>query len=242
MLKFNFSGNALFHRARRFFSTALAGFALFGFIFSAAPALAASYDDALNAARLGDTGSLVDLLKRGLDPDTVDPQGNTLLILAAREGNAETAAALLKYRAKANYRNSAGDSALMLAVLRGHDKVVEALLAGGAQVNNEGWAPLHYAAFEGRAGLVDRLLAAGADPKALAPNQANALMLAARNGHIDVVRRLLKTDIDLDQRNDAGLTADDWALTTANTDVADLIRNERIRRGGKPPQLRIEIE
>ncbi len=242
MLKPDCSRFSLFRRARRFFSTALAGFALLGFAFVTTPTLAGSYDDAINAARLGDTGALVDLLKRGFDPDTVDAQGNTLLILAAREGNAETVTALLKYRAKVNYRNLAGDSALMLAVLRGHDKTVDALLAGGAQVNNDGWAPLHYAAFEGRTELVERLLAAGADPKALAPNQANALMLAARNGHVDVVRRLLKTDIDLDQRNDAGLTADEWALTTANTDAAELIRSERIRRGGKAPQLRIEIE
>jgi FOG: Ankyrin repeat len=79
----------------------------------------------------------------------------------------------------------------MLAVLRGHDTVAQALLKAGAAVNHDGWAPLHYAAFEGREGMLDALFAAGADVNALAPNKATALMLAARNGHIGVVRRLL---------------------------------------------------
>ncbi|HNC68639.1 MAG TPA: ankyrin repeat domain-containing protein, partial [Thauera aminoaromatica] len=50
-------------------------------------ALAATLDDALSAASMGDAKELVSLIQRGLDPDTVDAQGNTLLILAAREGH-----------------------------------------------------------------------------------------------------------------------------------------------------------
>ena len=49
--------------------------------------LAATLDDALSAASMGDAKELVSLIQRGLDPDTVDAQGNTLLILAAREGH-----------------------------------------------------------------------------------------------------------------------------------------------------------
>ncbi|TAH50071.1 MAG: ankyrin repeat domain-containing protein [Betaproteobacteria bacterium] len=207
------------------------------------PARAGSYEDALSSARLGDTSQLVGLLKRGIDPDTVDAQGNTLLILAAREGQLATVEALLKYRASIGTRNQAGDSALMLAVLAGHDKVADALMKAGAPINQDGWTPLHYAAFEGRLALLDKLLSAGAEVNALAPNKSTALMLAARNGHIDVVRRLLKLpEVDLDLVNDAGLTADNWALQNSNSDIADLIRSERRRRGGKNPSITIEIE
>lgn len=206
------------------------------------PVHAGSYDDALSSARLGDTRQLVGLLERGIDTNTVDTQGNTLLILAAREGNADTVEALLKHRPALAQRNLAGDSALMLAVLRGHDKVVELLLAAGAPVNHDGWGPLHYAAFEGRLALAERLLAAGADVDALAPNKSTAIMLAARNGHIDVVRALLRGGANLDVRNEAGQTADSWALANGNTDIAALIRKERVARGGELPKLRIEIE
>lgn len=196
----------------------------------AGPVVAGSYDDALIAARLGDTQGLVALLQKGLEVDTVDAQGNTLLILAAREGNADTVKGLLAFRPKIDYRNPAGDSALMLAVLRGHEGAAEVLIEGGAMLNHEGWTALHYAAFEGRLALLERLLAAGADPEALAPNKSDALMLAARNGHIDVVRRLLKAGVALDRVNDAGFTAESWALANNNTDIAGLIREARSRR------------
>lgn len=206
---------------RQFLIAAASAFLLAG------PASANSYDDALSSAQLGDTRQLVGLLARGLDPDTVDANGNTLLILAAREGNAETVDALLKYRPRIAYRNLAGDSALMLAVLRGHDKVVDVLIGAGAPLNHDGWTPLHYAAFEGRLEILERLIAAGAELEALAPNKSDALMLAARNGHIAVVRRLLAAGVALDRRNEAGFTAEEWAAANGNTDIAEVIRGAR---------------
>ena len=196
----------------------------------AGPVCANSYDDALSSAQLGDTKQLVGLLSRGLDPDTVDANGNTLLILAAREGKADTVDALLKYRPRIAYRNLAGDSALMLAVLRGHGKVVDVLIDGGAPVNHDGWTPLHYAAFEGRLEILERLIAAGAELEAVAPNKSDALMLAARNGHIAVVRRLLAAGVSLDRRNEAGFNAEEWATSNGNTDIAELIRAARKQR------------
>ncbi len=205
-------------------------------------ALANSYEDSLNSARRGDTAQLVQLLDRGVDPNTVDDQGNTLLMLAAREGNGETVTAILKFRPKLGQRNAAGDSALMLAALKGHADIVDQLLAAGAPVNNDGWTPLIYAAFEGHLDIVERLLARGAEVDALSPNKSNALMVAARNGHLDVVRRLLKTDVNLEQKNDAGFTAESWAMANSNTDIAELIRAERARRGSTPKSLRIEVD
>lgn len=205
--------------------------------------LAGSYDDALSAANIGDAKELASLIQRGLDPDTVDAQGNTLLILAAREGHTAAVEALAKNRARLDYRNPAGDSALMLAVLRGHEDAARALIKAGAVVAHDGWAPLHYAAFEGRDELIADILAAGADVNAPAPNKATPLMLAARNGHIDVVRRLLALpQTDLNALNDAGLSADAWALQNNNTDIAELIQAERKRRGIRPPAMKITIE
>lgn len=201
-----------------------------------APVFANAYEDSLSSARLGDTRQLVGLLNRGLDPNTLDAQGNTLLILAAREGHVRTVQALIERRPDLSRRNFAGDSALMLAVLGGHDAIVSMLIEAGAEINHDGWTPLIYAAFQGNLGLLNMLLAHGADVNALAPNQSNALMFAARNGHIAIVRRLLETDIDLFQKNDRGFTAETWALSNGNTDIAALIV-EKMGAG-----LRIQID
>jgi len=216
-------------RVRRLFAAAAACLLL-----GSAGARADSYEDALIAARGGASRDLAHLLERGIDPDTVDPQGYTLLMLAAREGHADTVATLLRHRPQVSRRNPAGDSALMLAALRGKGEIVELLLAAGAEFDHEGWAPLLYAAFEGHVAIIERLLARGANVNALAPNQSNALMLAARNGHIEAVRRLLRTDVNLAQKNDAGFTAESWAQANDNTDIAALIRAERERRAAAP--------
>ncbi|MBL8447278.1 MAG: ankyrin repeat domain-containing protein [Zoogloeaceae bacterium] len=207
------------HAARALLLLALAG-----------PAWADTYDDALSAAALGHDGDLAALLKRGLDPETVDASGNTLLILAARDGHLSTVDLLLGYRAKVAARNAAGDSALMMAVLKGNKPVVSRLLDAGAPFNHGGWTPLMYAAFEGQADLVSLLLARGAEVDARAPNQATPLMLAARNGHLDAVRLLLKAGADPTVRNDQGFTADAWAAANGNTDAADLVKAARAGR------------
>lgn len=210
-------------------------------LFVAGGAHADSYENSLSSARLGDTRQLVDLLNRGVDPNTIDAQGNSLLILAAREGHVRTVSALLQYRTNLSHRNLVGDSALMLAILGGHSAIVDMLLDGGAAIDHDGWTPLIYAAFEGRMDTLERLLALGANVNALAPNGSTALMFAARNGHIDIVRRLLMTQIDLDQQNDRGFTAETWALSNGNTDIADLIIAERRKRALQDGTMRLEI-
>ena len=199
------------------------------------PAQAGSQEDALTAARRGNSGKLTKLLKKGVvSPDTVDKEGNSLLILAVRDGYTEAAMAVLHFHPQLDYRNPIGDSALMIAASNGDMKILDMLLANGAQTNLPGeeniWTALHYAALEGKLPALERLLAAGADIDALTPNLSNALMLAARNGHINIVRRLLKTPIDLERRNDRGVNAEEWARSKGNTMIAALIVEARAAR------------
>ena len=59
------------------------------------------------------------LLARGMDPDSVDAKGDTLLCIAARNGSARTVEALLAAKANPNRANRFGDTPLMLAALNG---------------------------------------------------------------------------------------------------------------------------
>ena len=81
---------------------------------------AATYDDLISGAKMGDTGTISDLVAKGASVDTTDIDGNTLLMLAARDGHTDLVRYLIGQRTKLNARNSAGDTALRLASFRGH--------------------------------------------------------------------------------------------------------------------------
>ncbi|HSE22744.1 MAG TPA: ankyrin repeat domain-containing protein [Pyrinomonadaceae bacterium] len=90
-------------------------------------------------------GEVMDsLLSKGASIDTVDSEGNTALILAAKQGNMSGVEYLLKKGAKVDQRNANGETALVLAK-RIHEnkqignaelvqsRVVEMLLKAGAR-------------------------------------------------------------------------------------------------------------
>src|SRR3990172_2455710 len=83
-------------------------------------AAAGAYEDMLEAVNKDDVATVTQLLKRGLDTKTTDREGNSLLILAAKEGSLETVRVLLAARAQVDARNALGETALMLAALQGH--------------------------------------------------------------------------------------------------------------------------
>jgi ankyrin repeat protein len=90
---------------------------LFVALFAILPGLASAgvYEDMLIALRSDDTGAAVALLNRGVDVNTVDITGNTLLMLAVRENNEALLEQLILRKARLNTRNRDGDSALRMA-------------------------------------------------------------------------------------------------------------------------------
>lgn len=157
-------------------------------------------EESLRAALDGDLVTVQRIVERGATPDTADQEGNSLLMLAARNGHANLVTYLVSRKASVNARNRFGDTALMAAALKGHIEVAKVLVGNGAEVNSQGWAPLHYAAFENRAEMIKYLLQRGADKNAVAPNEFTPLMLAVRNGHEDAARALLYGDPDVNYK------------------------------------------
>ena len=60
------------------------------------------------------------LLARGVDPDSVDRNGDPMLVLAARNGSAGAVDALLAGRARPDLANPHGDTAMLVAALKGN--------------------------------------------------------------------------------------------------------------------------
>lgn len=167
-----------------------------------------SYEKMLSAVEAGEIDTVRALLGRGMDPNTTDPRGNSILMIAARKGDETIVALLIGRRANVGQRSPAGDTALLMACLNGNVPTVRRLLEAGGVLNpKQGWSPLHYAAFAGRPGAAKLLLDRGADKDAVAPNGYTALMLAARNGKAEVAKIILYRDPDVNFRTGSGETA-----------------------------------
>lgn len=195
----------------------------FGFIFPI-KTQAQSLEDALRAALEGNVPVIQGLIARGNSVDTSDSDGSTLLMLASREGHARLVAYLIGQKASVSRKNKFGDTALMSACIKGKIEVVRLLLEHGADVNPQGWTPLHYAAFEGRTEVARFLLEKGANKNAIAPNEYSALMLAVRGGHSDTAKILLFEDPDLTHRTSSGDTALKVAIQKADTATIELLK------------------
>ncbi len=189
------------------------------------------YHDMEKALISGDTSAAINLINRGVDINTVDIAGNSLLIQSVRQDNKELFDYLLQRRARLNLRNRNGETALSLAAYTGKLPFVQRLLEAGAEVNMYGWSPLAYAAFNGHVAIAELLLKRGAEINAQTENGSTALLLAARYGFIEIVDLLLKNKADPNVANQNDETAMDWALRTSNTDIVERLRQAGGRSG-----------
>ena len=186
---------------------------------------AGSYEDFFAAIKKDDAATVSALLARGIDPNTLGPEGLTGLFMAARAGHAKVALVLLEAPdTDVECRNTADESPLMLAALRGDLALARALIARDADVNKTGWAPLHYAASRGQIPMIDLLLEHHAYIDAESPNRTTPLMMAAGYGSVQATRILLRAGADATLKNAEGLTAMDFAMGFGKADAAAALR------------------
>jgi hypothetical protein len=191
------------------------------------PVQAGAYDEIIIAARENRSEVVMDYVRRGMDPNTADATGTTLLMYAARNGNAELLEFLLKSRANILKANKFGDTPLAVAALAGNLPIVRQLLAAGAKASGPGWNALHYAAYAGHLAVAEFLVkSGGAVLDQPAPNRQTALMLAARNGHLPIVRLLVDADADMDLDDAEGNSALAIAIKAGHGEIADYLRRE----------------
>lgn len=184
---------------------------------------AGAYDSILQAAMNDRTAEVIDYLQRGLDVNTADQDGSTLLLFASRNGNATLVEFLILNKANLNRKNRFGDTPVLLATSQGHTNVVARLTEAGADLNPQGWGPLHYAAYFQRADLVTYLVGKGAKIDALAPNGRSPLMLASELGHLDIAKRLILLGANRALADTEGKSAKDLAQARGFVDVVEFL-------------------
>jgi ankyrin repeat protein len=192
---------------------------------------AGAYEEMEEALIRGDTNAIITLINRGMEVNSVDRQGNTLLIQSIQRDLPDLFDYLMQRRARINTRNRNGETALSIAAYLGRADYVRRLVDAGAEINFFGWPPLVYAAYNGHTKIVDYLIGRGADVNAKTENGSSALFFASRFGHIETVRTLLKHRADLTIVNDKDETAVDWALKSRNIDIEAVLREAGGRSG-----------
>lgn len=185
---------------------------------------AGSYEDFFVAIKQDDAGAITNLLRRGFDPNTPNPEGLPGLYLALREPSLKVAEALIAWpKTNVEIRTAQDESPLMMAAFKGHLELAKKLIERGADVNKTGWAPLHYAATNGHLAVMELLLDNHAYIDAESPNGTTPLMMAAHYGTPAAVKLLLQAGADASLKNQLGLTAIDFAHRANRKDSAELI-------------------
>ena len=198
----------------------------------AGPAAADMYEDFIFAVTNDRVALVRELLAKGIDPNTVGPNGEPVLVMAARAGYTGTVDALLAGRADVKLRSKFGDSAIMAAALSGHLELVKKLRAKGADIDGAGWTPLIYAATGGHDAVVTYLLTEGANVNAESPNGTSALMMAVREGKGSTVTLLIARGANVNQRNQNGATALTWAQRGNEQNIAAALKRAGANSGG----------
>ncbi|MGZ2745129.1 ankyrin repeat domain-containing protein [Burkholderia stagnalis] len=207
-----------------------------GGLFAAVGARAESLDALVKAVKFDDIADIGKQLKNGLDPNTLAPNGDPLLVVAAREKSDKVAAALIAApKIDLEKEDKAGENALMLASLNGDVGLVRLLIDKGAEVSKKGWAPLHYAATNGQDAVVKVLLDHDAYIDTASPNGTTPLMMAARGNHGSTVNLLLDQGADPQVKNQLGITALEFAKHYKAPDAIDILSKRTERVGASAP-------
>ncbi|MFC5399283.1 ankyrin repeat domain-containing protein [Undibacterium jejuense] len=190
-------------------------------------AASSSYDDFIFAVKFNDPATVSGLLQRGMDPNSVDElRGESALMIAIREKSMKVIDTLLSARdIKLEQHARNGDTALMLASFFGNVEAVKKLVAAGAEVNQPGWAAVHYAAASGSVETLNFLLEHAAYIDSESPNKTTPLMMALNFGKYDTAKILIDSGADISLKNDAGMTALDFANKSERNDLILLLKN-----------------
>jgi ankyrin repeat protein len=184
------------------------------------------------AVMTGATPAAKLLLAKGASPNPSRPDGITVLMLAARDGNVEVLRELLGRKPDVNAKDGDGSTALTYAARDGHEEAGRLLLESGAAVDaadSHKWTPLMYAAVNGHPEFVQLLLDKGANVNAKDARKRTPLVLAATYGdHPAVIRALLAGGAELSATDDKNRSAATLASTRGYDESAAVLRERGV--------------
>jgi hypothetical protein len=169
-------------------------------------------------------------LKSSLDSDM---NGNTVLHLAAMEGQLDQVKSLIiEFPYELNRQNNAGETALFLSCARGHQQIVDFLLQKGANPNIsnlEGACPCHIAAAMGYSQILQLLVGRGAFVNVLDDEGDSPLHYAVRESQLEAVVYLVRfCKIDLTLKNEDQESALQLAMCLNEVEITKFLSEAMI--------------
>jgi len=117
-------------------------------------------------------------------------------------------------------------STLVSAIVAGDGPGVKGFLDAGADVNEkgaDGFTPLHWAAYYGKADMIRLLVSRGANVNVVSPQYGTPLLIAASYGFTDAVKTLLAEGADPSIPDGSGHTASYYAKQGGFTEIVRLL-------------------
>ncbi len=186
---------------------------------------AGSYDDFFSALTFDKPDVIERLLARGFDPNTPNENGIPGLLVALQSESPKSAMVLVKHpQTQVNVQNQLGETPLMLAAINNQFQLAQVLIERGADVNREGWTPLHYASTRGHREMMRLLLDNDAYIDSESANGTTPLMMAAYAAPALAVKLLLEEGADPTLVNSGNASALDLALSKDHQQSAFYIR------------------
>ena len=185
---------------------------------------AGAYDDFFKAIELDNAEAVTALLQRGFDPDSPSPQGQPALMLAMQKSSRKVAEVLIDWKTtNLSIHNPQMETPLMLAAITNQLDWAKKLIERGADVNQKGWTPLHYAATKGNIEIMRLLIENHAYLDAESPNGTTPLMMAAHYGTPMATKLLLEEGADPRLKNQLGISALEFARKANKPESAQYI-------------------
>lgn len=184
----------------------------------------------IQAAAAGNAGIVELLIRKGAYIDHQDSFGMTALHFAALKGHELVVDTLLNNGAIASFRNRLGETPLLMAASSGHVRIAYMLLtAPGVEVDAygaDGRTSLLSAVARGRFATVDALISYGADVLHRDKHGDTPLLLAAKQGSIPILQRLLEVgEAGLELQDRDGRTPLLAAVAQGSERAVDILLN-----------------
>ncbi len=163
---------------------------------------------AIEHARSRGQTEVVETLEHGLGDAPADP--DAALLAAAATGDADAAAVAIRAGADLEARDARRRTPLLLAVTGDHLEVARVLVALGASpdaLDDQHDTPWLVTGVTGSVPMAELLLGYGPDLTIRNRYGGVSIIPASERGHVDYVRRVARTAIDVDHVNDLGWTA-----------------------------------